>query len=128
MPEYRPRDPVYRSAREAGLRSRAAVKLEEIDRRFRLFRPGQRVVDLGAWPGGWLQVAAREVGPTGRVVGVDLQAIEPLGIAHVDVLVGDVRDQSVRAALAAARAGPPLMGGTTRPALHQAGRHRRRNR
>jgi len=54
-------------------------------------RPGQRVADLGCWPGGWLQVASRAVGPKGRVVGVDLAAIEPpLDDANVVTFVGDL--------------------------------------
>jgi len=100
MPVYQPKDSVYRAAREAGLRSRAAVKLEEIDRRFKLFRRGQRVLDLGAWPGGWLQIAAKRVGPSGRVVGVDLERIEPLGVDNVSTILGDARSSEVRASLA----------------------------
>ena len=106
MAVYRPKDSVYRTARAAGLRSRAAVKLEEIDQRFKLFRRGQRVLDLGAWPGGWLQIAANRVGPSGRVVGVDLEPIEPLGLDHVATIVGDARSAEVRASMAVALGGP----------------------
>ncbi len=92
---YRRKDPVYLRAKSAGYRSRAAYKLSELDQRHHLFRPGDRVVDLGAWPGGWLQIAAAAVGPKGIVVGVDLQPIEPLGHANVRTFQGDVTDPEV---------------------------------
>ncbi len=68
----------------------------ELAQRGRLLRRGDRVLDLGAWPGGWLQVAANFVGPAGLVVGVDLQPIAPLGLAHVRTLVGDIGDATVQ--------------------------------
>jgi 23S rRNA (uridine2552-2'-O)-methyltransferase len=75
---YNPRDRFYQKAKKEGLRARSAFKLEEIQRRFRVLRPGARVLDLGAAPGGWCQIAAREVGPKGFVLGVDLEPISPL--------------------------------------------------
>jgi len=74
-------DPYVALAKREGYRSRAAFKLLEIDDKYRLLKPGQRVVDLGAAPGGWAQVAAKRVGSAegrGRVVGIDLLDIEPL--------------------------------------------------
>lgn len=71
-------DPYVAKAKREGYRSRAAFKLLEIDERFKLLKPGQRVVDLGAAPGGWSQVAAKVVGETGRIVGIDLLEIEPI--------------------------------------------------
>ena len=65
-------DPYVARAKRDGYRSRAAYKLIEIDERYGLLRPGQRIVDLGAAPGGWSQVAVGRVGNTGRVVGIDL--------------------------------------------------------
>ena len=91
---YRRKDSYYRRARETGLRSRAAFKLEEVGRR--LIRRGDRVVDLGSWPGGWLQTASRLVGESGLVVGVDLRALDPLHLGNVRVLEGDVREESTR--------------------------------
>jgi len=70
---YVPKDRGYKAAQQAGYRSRAALKLVEIDRKFRLLRTGMRVMDLGCWPGGWLQVASASVGPTGLVVGIEGQ-------------------------------------------------------
>jgi 23S rRNA (uridine2552-2'-O)-methyltransferase len=71
-------DPYVQRSKREGYRSRSAYKLTEIDERDRLFRPGQVVVDLGAAPGGWTQVAVQRVGARGRVVGIDLLAVEPV--------------------------------------------------
>lgn len=87
---YQPKDALYRRAKREGYRSRAAYKLLELDRRFRLLRPGDRVVDLGAAPGGWLQAAAKLVGERGRVVGIDIQPIEPLRRPNIFTLQGDI--------------------------------------
>src|SRR2546423_218651 len=75
---YDPRDRFWRKAKKEGLRARSAFKLEEIQERFHLMRPGGRVLDLGAAPGGWCQIAARAVGPKGVVLGVDLEPIARL--------------------------------------------------
>jgi len=92
--KYLPKDSAYRAARQAGYRSRAALKLAEINRKFRLLRPGMRVVDLGCWPGGWLQIASAAVGARGVVVGVDLEPVADLGLANVHTITGDVRTQA----------------------------------
>jgi len=89
---YQRKDAWYHRAKREGYRSRAAYKLLELDRRLRLFRPGQRVVDLGCAPGGWLQVAAERVGRKGRVVGIDRLACKPLPLPQVTVLRGDVTE------------------------------------
>jgi len=94
---YDRKDALYRRAKEEGYRSRAAYKLAELQRRLRLMRRGDAVVDLGAWPGGWLQVAAAQVGAAGRVLGIDVVAIEPLPDAHVVVLQADVTDPALPA-------------------------------
>ena len=104
---YERKDSFHQRAKREGFRSRAAYKLQEIQRRTQVLRRGQRVIDLGCWPGGWMQVAAREVGPTGRVVGVDLSAIEPpLEFANAIALTGDLAQPAVREAVLAAAAGP----------------------
>ncbi|MCC7412084.1 MAG: 23S rRNA (uridine(2552)-2'-O)-methyltransferase RlmE [Gammaproteobacteria bacterium] len=90
---------VQRAAAE-GYRSRAAYKLLELDARDRIFRAGARVVDLGAAPGGWSQVAAAATGPGGRVVACDLLAMR--AIARVSFVQGDFADAGVLAALVAA--------------------------
>jgi len=94
-------DPYVTAAKRLGYRSRAAFKLAEIDDKFRFLGPGRRVVDLGAAPGGWVQVALARVGPAGLVVGIDLQAMEP--IPGAVLLQGDFLDddapQRLRTAL-----------------------------
>lgn len=100
---YRRKDGFYTRAKAEGYRARSAYKLIEISRRVQLFRPGDVVIDLGAWPGGWLQVAAAAVGPRGLVVGVDLRPIEPIpGVSQVVCVRGDIRDAGVRLEIAAA--------------------------
>ena len=94
--KYRPKDAFYRKAKEAGYRSRAAYKLLELSRRFRLIKPGDRVLDLGAAPGGWLQVAAELAGPKGKVLGIDLQAIEPFREPSIVVVQGDIASRECR--------------------------------
>jgi 23S rRNA (uridine2552-2'-O)-methyltransferase len=94
------RDDVFvKRAKEAGYRSRSALKLLEIERRDRLLVPGSVVVDLGAAPGGWSQVAAQRVAPHGKVVALDLLPIEDL--PGVTVIQGDVREPAVMEALVA---------------------------
>lgn len=83
-------DPYVARAKREGWRSRAAFKLIEIDDKYKLLKPGARVVDLGAAPGGWSQVAVKRIGPKGKVVGIDLLDIEP--IAGVDFAVMDFLD------------------------------------
>ncbi|MET0313161.1 MAG: RlmE family RNA methyltransferase [Hansschlegelia sp.] len=83
-------DPYVQAAKREGYRSRAAFKLTEIDDRYKVLRKGQRVVDLGAAPGGWSQIAAERVGSTdghGKVVAIDLLEMEPL--PGVDAFVLD---------------------------------------
>ena len=87
---YTPQDRYFKKAKQDGYRSRAAYKLVELQQRFRLINPGDRVVDLGAAPGGWLQVAAKLVGPNGKVIGVDVQAIQPFQERNIRLIQGDI--------------------------------------
>jgi 23S rRNA (uridine2552-2'-O)-methyltransferase len=98
MARYQPHDKFYRKAREQGLPSRAAFKLEEILGRFHMLYPGARVVDLGCAPGGWIALLSRAAGIEGRVVGVDLASCAA-PYPNVITLTGDVRDRAVRAAV-----------------------------
>lgn len=102
-------DPFVQEAQRLGYRSRAAFKLQQIDDRFSLLKPGLRVVDLGAAPGGWLQVAAERMrltddGRGGVLVGFDLQEIEP--VAGATILQGNFMAADAPARLAAALGGP----------------------
>jgi len=83
---------VKRSQKE-GFRSRAAYKLLELQEKDRFIKPGQVIVDLGAAPGGWLQVAAPLVGRKGKIIGLDLLEIDPM--AEVQLIQGDFREESV---------------------------------
>ena len=96
-------DPYVQRAKAAGYRSRAAYKLMEIDDRDHLIRPGGTVVDLGAAPGGWSQVAAQRMKGSGRVVALDL--LEMDGLHGVHFIQGDFREESVLRQLEALLAG-----------------------
>jgi len=96
-------DSFVKRAAQAGYRSRAAYKLAEIDDRDSIFAPGQVVVDLGAAPGGWSQLAATRTRPGGRVVAMDILAMEPL--PGVELIRGDFREQESLARLEAVLAG-----------------------
>jgi 23S rRNA (uridine2552-2'-O)-methyltransferase len=103
----RRKDPYYTRAKAEQYRSRAAYKLLEIQRRYRVLRAGDRVIDLGAAPGAWLQVAASVVGAGGRVVGVDLVDIPPLREPHVICLRADVTEAATRSRVLEALGGAP---------------------
>ena len=97
---YNRKDHLYNKAKEDGYRSRAAYKLIELNNSYGILKRGFKVLDLGAWPGGWLQVAAGTVSESGRVVGIDLALIDPLANTNVKVVHGDVRDEvNIAAAL-----------------------------
>jgi 23S rRNA (uridine2552-2'-O)-methyltransferase len=92
---YNPHDSYYKKAKREGYRSRAAYKLLELQQRFHLLKPGDVIVDLGAAPGGWLQVAAKLVGQSGKVIGIDLQPIEPLREPNIICLQGDITSPEI---------------------------------
>ncbi|SCZ08023.1 RlmE family RNA methyltransferase [Microvirga guangxiensis] len=85
-------DPYVARAKREGYRSRAAFKLIEIDEKYNILKPGQRIVDLGAAPGGWSQIAAKKIGAKGKVVGIDLLPIDPMpGVEFIQL---DFLDES----------------------------------
>jgi 23S rRNA (uridine2552-2'-O)-methyltransferase len=90
-------DPWVKRAQAEGWRSRAAFKLIQIDDKDKLLRPGMAVVDLGATPGGWSQVAAKRVGVSGKVIALDLLPLE--AIRGVTFIQGDFREEVVEAEL-----------------------------
>jgi len=97
-------DPYVARAKREGYRSRAAFKLLEIDEKYHILKPGQRIVDLGAAPGGWSQIAARKVGEKGRVVGIDLLPIDPMpGVEFIEL---DFLDESAPGRLIEMLGGP----------------------
>jgi 23S rRNA (uridine2552-2'-O)-methyltransferase len=97
-------DPYVARAKREGWRSRAAFKLIEIDDKYHLLKQGARVVDLGAAPGGWSQVAVKRIGPKGRIIGIDLLDIEP--IAGVEFTVMDFLEPDAPEKLRAMLGGP----------------------
>jgi len=103
-------DPYVKEARKQGYRSRAAFKLLDLDKKEAILKPGQIVVDLGAAPGGWSQVAALKVKPAGRVIAIDLLEIAP--ISGVTTLKGDFRQVSIdeRADVVLSDVSPNLSG------------------
>ncbi|HEV8637801.1 MAG TPA: RlmE family RNA methyltransferase [Chloroflexota bacterium] len=98
------RDRFFRQAKRDRYRARSAYKLLELNRRFGLFKRGDAVLDLGAAPGSWSQVAAQVVGPSGRVVAVDLSPIEPL--EGVVALPADILDPAALVEMRAALGRP----------------------
>ncbi|MCZ2110991.1 MAG: RlmE family RNA methyltransferase [Dehalococcoidia bacterium] len=103
---YERKDALHQRAKRQGYRSRAAYKLLELQKRTRVLRRGDRMVDLGAWPGGWLQVGAAIVGASGRVVGVDVAAIDPLPAPHIVTIRADVTDPDCAERIAGALGRP----------------------
>ena len=99
-------DPYVQMAQKAGYRSRAAYKLIEINEKDHLIKPGMVVVDLGATPGGWCQVAGSIVGAGGKVIALDLLPLEPL--RGVEFIQGDFRDEDVLKQLEASLQGKPV--------------------
>ncbi|MBU4070731.1 MAG: RlmE family RNA methyltransferase, partial [Candidatus Thermoplasmatota archaeon] len=90
----RKKDYYYRLAKDENYRSRAAYKLMQIDERFSIFRNGDTVIDLGANPGGWSQVASELVGEKGRVIALDIKPLDP--ISGVVTIKGDARSVAVK--------------------------------
>jgi 23S rRNA (uridine2552-2'-O)-methyltransferase len=84
------RDHYRKLAKDQGYRSRAAYKLKQLDDSYRILKRNYRVVDIGCAPGGWVQVAAKQVGAAGKVVGIDLKAVEP--VAGSTILQGSIDD------------------------------------
>ncbi len=99
-------DPFVQQAQKDGYRSRAAYKLLEINDKDHLIKPGMVVVDLGATPGGWCQVAGTIVGQNGKVIALDLLPLEPL--RGVEFIQGDFREADILAKLEAALEGKPV--------------------
>ncbi|MDQ1280315.1 MAG: rRNA (uridine2552-2-O)-methyltransferase [Thermoproteota archaeon] len=88
----RERDYYHRLAKEEGYRSRAAYKLLQISQKYQLLKDGDVVVDLGAFPGGWMQAARPIVGEKGYILGIDIKEIKPFPFPNVESIVGDIRN------------------------------------
>ena len=99
-------DPYVKLAQQKGLRSRSAFKLQELQDKYQLIRPGMIVVDLGAAPGGWCQVARPLLGDNGRVIALDILMMEPLN--GVEIIQGDFTEDESLHALEEALQGSPV--------------------
>jgi 23S rRNA (uridine2552-2'-O)-methyltransferase len=92
------RDQYRRLAKDQGYRARSAYKLLQINRSYNIIKKGDKVVDLGCAPGGWLQVAIKEVGSSGKVIGADLKQVTP--VAGATILQGSIEDPNVLSKIA----------------------------
>jgi 23S rRNA (uridine2552-2'-O)-methyltransferase len=108
---YNRKDQLHQQAKSDGFRSRAAYKLLELQKRYGLLHNGDVVLDIGCWPGGWLQVAAQIVGTKGLVAGIDITATDPLPQNNIFIFKGDITDENYRsqffAEISARRCPPP---------------------
>lgn len=93
---YRPNDHYARKARKEQYNARSVYKLEEMDKKHHLFRRGQTVLDLGCAPGSWSQYISKRVGSSGRILGIDLSAVE-LGLPNVVTLQADIYEADIAA-------------------------------
>ena len=114
MSNYNRKDSYYQQAKAEGYRSRAAYKLLELDKKYRLLKPGYTVLDLGAAPGGWLQVCAQKIGPNGLVIGVDREPIKTItnseaggkpGSAAISLITGDILSEQTQEQICATAKG-----------------------
>jgi len=95
MSRYNPQDKFARKAREEGYKARSVYKLEAIQKRFNLLKPGMKVLDLGAAPGSFLQYISQIIGEEGLAIGIDLQKIDDLKLENVKTYQGDIFDKSL---------------------------------
>jgi len=104
--QKRKRDQYYRLAKVRGYRSRAAYKLLQASRTYQIIKPGDKMVDLGCHPGGWLQVSREIVGPEGIVLGLDLKPVERFLYSNVKTLAIDVKSPEIDSVITSALGGP----------------------
>lgn len=95
MPRYQVHDRFFKKAKEEGYRARSIFKLQAIDERYHLLRPGMAVLDLGAAPGSFLQYISLQIGEKGVVIGIDLQKIEDLKLNNVKTYQGNIYDEDL---------------------------------
>jgi 23S rRNA (uridine2552-2'-O)-methyltransferase len=90
------KDPYYKRAKGENYRSRASFKLQQLNKRYKIIKPHKKVLDLGAAPGGWSQIALEKVGEEGIVLGVDLQKIKPFSEENFRFIRGDFTDSEIQ--------------------------------
>lgn len=104
---YNPKDYFFHKAKKENFAARAVFKLEEIDTRFRILKPGMKILDLGAAPGSWSQLASKKVGPNGRVLGIDIQPIK-LTMPNTVFITADMRDLNLEQVFTEHGIAPPF--------------------
>ncbi len=104
---YNPKDYFFHKAKKENYAARAVFKIQEIDQRFKLFRPGMKVLDLGAAPGSWSQYASQKVGPKGKVMGVDLQPIK-ITLPNALFITADMRSLDLGQTMTEQGISPPF--------------------
>lgn len=93
---YNPRDHYFKKAKEQNFAARSVFKLEEIDQKFKIIKPGQMILDLGASPGSWSQYCSQKVGSRGRILGVDLSPVN-VKLPNATFIQADLRDLTLEA-------------------------------
>lgn len=91
---YKRKDYLYSEAKQAGIRSRAFYKLQELDKKHKLIKHGSNIIDLGAWPGSWIEYCLTRIGSEGKIFGIDLQEIDSFKADNVILYQGDITDES----------------------------------
>ena len=104
---YNPRDQYFKKAKEQGFAARSVFKLEEIDRKYKILKPGQTVLDLGCAPGSWSQYAGKKIGPSGRLLGVDLSPVT-VKLPNATFIQADLRDLNLAGVFAEHGFTPPF--------------------
>jgi 23S rRNA (uridine2552-2'-O)-methyltransferase len=104
---YNPKDFYFKKAKAENYAARSVFKIQEIDDRFKLFKPGYKVLDLGAAPGSWSQYASKKVGPQGRILGIDIQAIK-ITLPNAAFITADMRDLNLEQTMADNEIVPPF--------------------
>jgi len=104
---YNPQDFYFKQAKKENYAARAVFKIQEIDEKFRIFKPGNKVLDLGAAPGSWSQYAAKKVGRQGRILGVDIQPIK-ITLPNALFITADLRDLDLDKTMSDAGIAPPF--------------------
>ena len=89
------KDYFYRKAKDEGFRSRAAYKLLEIQNKYKIFKKGDYVLDLGCAPGGWIQVTLRFIGKSGKIKGIDILNVDPFKEKNVEIIKGDIYEYNL---------------------------------
>src|SRR4051812_24140126 len=104
---YNPKDFYFKQAKKENYVARAVFKIQEIDEKFRLFKPGNKVLDLGAAPGSWSQYASKKLGAQGRILGVDTQPIK-LTLPNAVFITADMRELDLDKTMTEAGISPPF--------------------